>query len=180
MSEIQFRGTTIIGVKRDGKTAIAGDGQVTFGENVIMKSNASKVRRIYNDSVIIGFAGAVADAFSLCEKLEKMLQKFNGNLMRSAIELALLWRNDKLGRQLNALAIIANKDEMLLVSGNGEVMTPEEGLFAIGSGGFYAMSAGRALIRNTNLSAKEIAYKSIQIAGEICVYTNDHITVEEI
>ncbi len=180
MSEIKLRGTTIIGVKRGDKTVIAGDGQITFGESAIMKATAVKVRRIYNDSVVIGFAGSVADAFSLSEKFEKMLNKFSGNLMRSAVELALLWRNDKALRKLEAMMIVADKTKMLLISGNGDVIEPENNVCAIGSGGFYALSAGKALYENTNLEAKEIAVKALEIASSICVYTNGNITVEEV
>lgn len=178
--ESMFRGTTICGVKRNGKIAIAGDGQVTMSESVIFKSNAHKVRRIYNDKVVIGFAGSVADAFSLCERFENMLNKFSGNLMRSAVELASTWREDKASRQLNALMIVADKDKLLMVSGTGEVIEPDDDICAIGSGGNYAFAAAKALKQNTKLSAKEIATKSLKIAGEICVFTNDHITVEEV
>ena len=177
---IEFRGTTIVAVKKDGHIAVAGDGQVTMGEKVIMKGNARKVRRIYNDRVIIGFAGSVADAFSLSARFEELLEKFSGNLMRSAVEIALGFRDDKFPRKLEALMIVADKDQVLLVSGTGEVIEPECGVIAIGSGGNYAYSAGKALIENTNLSAKEIAIKSLNIAGDICVYANHNITCEEI
>ena len=177
---IEFRGTTIVAVKKDGHIAVAGDGQVTMGEKVIMKGNARKVRRIYNDRVIIGFAGSVADAFSLSARFEELLEKFSGNLMRSAVEIALGFRDDKFPRKLEALMIVADKDQVLLVSGTGEVIEPECGVIAIGSGGNYAYSAGKALIENTNLSAKEIAIKSLNIAGDICMYTNHNITCEEI
>ena len=178
--ESMFRGTTICGVKRDGKIAIAGDGQVTLSESVIFKSNAHKVKRIYNDEVVVGFAGSVSDAFSLCERYENMLNKFSGNLMRSAVELAGTWREDKASRQLNAMMIVANKETLLILSGTGEVIEPDDNVCAIGSGGNYALAAAKALMQNTNLSAKEIAEKALQIAGQICVYTNDHITVEEV
>ena len=176
----QFRGTTIVAVKRDGKTAIAGDGQVTMGQNVVMKNNAVKVRRIYNDKVVIGFAGGVADAFSLCNRFEDMLNKFSGNLMRSAVELALQFRNDEIMRKLEALMIVADKDNLFMISGNGEVIEPDGGVCAIGSGGNYALSAGIALMENTKLSAREIAEKALNIAGNICIFTNHHITVEEV
>ncbi len=179
MSNNELRGTTIVGVKRDGKTAIAGDGQMTLG-NMVMKATSKKVRRIYKDQVVIGFAGVVADAFNLCEKFEKMLNKFSGNLMRSAVELALIWREDKAARNLEATLIVADKNQMLLVTGNGDVIEPEDDICAIGSGGFYALSAGKALLQNTNLSAKEIAIKSLEVAGSICIYTNKNITVEEV
>ena len=175
-----FRGTTIIAVKKDGRTAVAGDGQVTVGNSVVMKGNAVKVRRIYNDKVVIGFAGGVADAFSLCGRFEDMLNKFNGNLMRSAVELALAFRNDEIMRKLEALMIVADKDNLFVISGNGEVIEPDNGICAIGSGGNYAMAAGQALKENTNLSAREIAEKSINIAGNICVFTNHNIVVEEV
>ena len=176
----QFRGTTIVAVKKDGKTAIAGDGQVTMGQNVVMKGNAVKVRRIFNDNVVIGFAGGVADAFSLSNRFEEMLNKFNGNLMRSAVELALTFRNDEVMRKLEALMIVADKDNLLIISGNGEVIEPDKGICAIGSGGNYAYAAGQALLQNTNLSAREIAEKSINIAADICIFTNHNIVVEEV
>ena len=178
--ESLFRGTTICAVKRDGKTAIAGDGQVTMSYSVIFKGNARKVRRIYNDKVVIGFAGSVADAFSLSEKFEEMLNKFSGNLMRSAVELAQLWRSDKGMRQLEAMMIVADKDKLLVLSGTGEVIEPDDDICAIGSGGNYALASAKALKQNTNLSAKEIAFKSLKIASEICVFTNENIIVEEI
>ncbi len=175
-----FKGTTICAVKRDGKIAMAGDGQVTQGESVIMKGNAVKVRRIFNDKVVIGFAGTVADAFTLTEKFESMLQKYSGNLMRSAVELAQLWRNDKMLRKLEAMMIVADPTDFLLLSGSGDVIEPENGVCAIGSGGNFALAAARALYNNTSLSASEIARKALEIASGICVFTNDHITVEEL
>lgn len=176
----QFRGTTIIAVKKDGRTAVAGDGQVTMGQSVVMKGNAVKVRRIYDDKVVTGFAGGVADAFSLSNRFEEMLNKFNGNLMRSAVELALTFRNDEVMRKLEALMIVADKENLLIISGNGEVIEPDCGICAIGSGGNYAYAAGKALIENTNLSAREIAEKAINIAGDICIFTNHNIVVEEV
>jgi ATP-dependent HslUV protease subunit HslV len=176
----QFRGTTICAVKKDGKTAIAGDGQVTFSQNVIMKNNAVKVRRIYNDKVIIGFAGGVADAFSLSSRFEEMLNKFSGNLMRSAVELAIAFRTDEILRKLEAMMIVADKDTLLILSGNGEVIEPEQGICAIGSGGNYAYASAKALIENTKLSSRDIAEKALKIAGDICIYTNKHITIEEV
>lgn len=175
----EFHATTICAVKKNGKTAIAGDGQVTMGESVIFKSSATKVRRIYGGKVILGFAGSVSDAFSLSEKFEGMLNKFSGNLMRSAVELAELWRSDK-ARKLEALMIVADKDTMLMVSGTGEVIEPDDGIAAIGSGGNYALAAARALCQNTEYTAEEIAQKSLKIASEICVYTNDNIKCEVI
>lgn len=175
-----LKGTTIIGVKRGDSCAIAGDGQITLGEQVICKATAVKVRRIFNDKVVIGFAGSVADAFSLSEKFEKMLNKFSGNLMRSAVELAMLWRADKLSRRLEAFMIVADKDNLLMISGMGDVIEPENGICATGSGGNYALAAARALALNTELSAKEIARKSLEIASDICVFTNGNIVVEEV
>lgn len=176
----EFRGTTICAVQRNGKTAIAGDGQVTMGESVVFKNNAVKVRRIYNDQVILGFAGSVSDAFSLTERFEGMLNKYSGNLMRSAVELAELWRNDKMPRKLEAMMIVADKECMLVLSGSGEVIEPDGGVCAIGSGGNYALAAARALIEETDYSAKDIAEKALRIASKICVFTNDNIKVEEI
>lgn len=176
----EFRGTTICAVKRNGLTAIAGDGQVTFGENVIFKNNAVKVRRIFNDKVIIGFAGSVSDAFSLSERFEGMLNKFSGNLLRSAVELAELWRNDKAGRKLEAMMICADKDTLLIVSGSGEVIEPDENVCAIGSGGNYALAAARALYEETDYSADAIARKALNIASRICIFTNDNIRVETV
>lgn len=176
----QFRGTTIVAVKKNGKTAVAGDGQVTVGQTVVMKNSAVKVRRIYNDTVIIGFAGGVADAFSLSNRFEDMLNKFSGNLMRSAVELALTFRNDEVMRKLEALMIVADKDNLLIISGNGEVIEPDDGICAIGSGGNYAMAAAQALAGNTDLDAKEIATKAINIAANICIFTNHNIVVEEV
>ena len=175
-----LRGTTIVAVKRNGRTVIAGDGQVTMSESVVMKSNAVKVRRIYNDNVVVGFAGSVADAFSLSERFEEMLNKYSGNLMRSAVELAQLWRNDKVLRKLEALLIVADKNQVLVLSGMGDVIEPEGGVCAIGSGGNYALAAGRALFNNTELDAKEIAVKSLEIASSICIFKNNNIVVEEV
>ena len=177
---MEIRGTKIIGVKRDGKIAVAGDGQITLGEKVIMKGNAVKVRRIFDDKVVIGFAGSVSDAFSLSNRFDELLHKFSGNLMRSAVELAIGFRDDKYARKLDSMMIVADKEQILIVSGSGEVIEPENGICAIGSGGNYALSAGLALMNNTNLSAKEIAIKSIEIAGSICIFTNNHITCEEV
>ena len=176
----EFRGTTICAVKRNGKTAIAGDGQVTMGESVVFKNNAVKVRRIYNGKVIFGFAGSVADAFTLSERFEEMLNKFSGNLLRSAVELAELWRNDKVGRKLEAMMITADENTMLIVSGSGEVIEPDGGVCAIGSGGNYALAAARALTQETDFDAETVAKKALKIASEICVFTNDHITCEVI
>lgn len=177
---MDLKGTTICAVRKNGKTAIAGDGQVTMQQSVIFKNNAVKVRRIYNDQVLVGFAGGVADAFSLCERFEEMLNKYSGNLMRSAVELAQLWRSDKIFRKLEAMLIVADKERVLIVSGMGDVIEPQDDICAIGSGGNYALASAKALAQNTDLSAKEIAEKSLYIASEICVFTNNHIIVEEI
>ncbi len=177
---MKFEGTTIVAVKRYGKCAIAGDGQVTFGENTIMKHTAKKVRRVYHNNVAVGFAGSVADAFSLCERFEAKLEQYNGNLKRAAVSLAQEWRSDKALRQLQALLIAADADNLLIISGTGEVIDPDDDIATIGSGGMYALAAAKALKQNTELSAREIATKSIAIASEICVYTNNNITVEEV
>ena len=182
MSEVfadSIKGTTICAVKRNGQIAVAGDGQVTAGQSVIMKGNAVKVRRIYDGKIITGFAGTVADAFILSEKFEEMLQKFSGNLLRSAVEVAQLWRRDNVMRKLEAMMIVADKENVYLLSGTGDVIEPDDGVCAIGSGGNYALAAAKALLRNTELTAKDIAQKALEIASEICVYTNGHITVEE-
>jgi ATP-dependent HslUV protease subunit HslV len=175
-----FKGTTICAVRRDGVTAIAGDGQVTMGESVIMKSTAKKVRRIYGGKVVVGFAGSVADAFALCEKFEDKLTQYSGNLPRAAVELAQDWRTDRAMRKLEAMLLCADGTNLMLVSGTGEVIEPDGGVLAIGSGGNYALSAARALIENTQLSAADIAYKALKIAADICVFTNDNITVETV
>ena len=177
---MELRGTTIICVKKDGKTIMAGDGQATMGEHVVMKSNSKKVRRIFNDKVVVGFAGGVADAFSLEARFEELLQKFSGNLLRSAVELAIGFRDDKFPRKLDAQMIVANKDMMLIISGGGEVIEPDGNVCSIGSGSLYAMASARALMENTDLDAREIAEKSMKIAGDMCVYTNHNLTIEEV
>ena len=177
---IEFRGTTICAVRKDGKTAIAGDGQVTMGESVIFKNNAKKVRRIYNGNVIIGFAGGVADAFSLCERFEAMLNKYAGNLERSAVELAEQWRRDQAGRKLEAMMICADKTGLFIISGQGDVMQPDDDVCAIGSGGNYALAAARALKDETDYSAEEIAVKALKIASRRCGFTNDNIRCETV
>ena len=172
--------TTICAVQHNGKSAMAGDGQVTMGEQVIMKGSARKIRRIYNDEVIVGFAGGVADAFTLEDRFEGKLKQHKGNLLRASIEVAKFWRGDRALQKLEALLIVMNKDEMYLVSGSGEVIEPDDGILTIGSGGNFALAAARALKRNsTNLTAKEMVQQSLQIASEICVYTNDNIIVDE-
>lgn len=177
---MELLGTTIVAVKKDGACAIAGDGQVTMNKNTIMKHTAKKVRRVYHGKVVVGFAGTVADAFSLCERFEAKLEQFSGGLTRAAVALAQEWRGDKALRQLEALLIVANSEELLIVSGTGEVIDPDDGIAAIGSGGMYALAAAKALKENTALSAKEIAERSLKIAGEICIYTNGNIMVEEV
>lgn len=177
---MELKGTTIVAVKKNGKTVIAGDGQVTAGQSVVMKSNAKKVRRVYDDKVVIGFAGSVADAFTLSERFEGMLNKYSGNLMRSAVELAQLWRGDKILRQLEAMMIVADENDLLVVSGVGDVIEPENGICAIGSGGNYALAAARALAYNTDMEAKEIAVEAMKIASSICIFTNGNLTVEEV
>ncbi|SHI34914.1 ATP-dependent HslUV protease, peptidase subunit HslV [Anaerovibrio lipolyticus DSM 3074] len=178
--ETQFHATTIVAVKHNGKTAIAGDGQVTFGQNTIMKASARKVRRLYHGKVLAGFAGSVADAFTLFEKFEATLEAYNGNLPRASVELAKQWRTDKVLRKPEALLLVADKENLLMISGNGEVIEPDGEVGAIGSGGFYALSAARALVKHTELSAAEIAKEALTIAADICVYTNHNIKVEEL
>ncbi len=173
-----FKGTTICAVRRNGVIAIAGDGQVTMGEHTIFKTTARKVRRLYNNEVVVGFAGSVADAFTLCEKFEEKLQQCGGNLDKAAVSLAQNWRGDQTMRQLESMMIAANKERLLILSGTGEVIDPDEGIAAIGSGGNYALAAARALIQNTELGAAEIAEKALHIAASICVYTNYQIIVE--
>ena len=177
---MELLGTTILAVKKDGKCAVAGDGQVTLGQNNIMKATARKVRRVYHDKVVVGFAGSVADAFSLCERFEQKLDQYGGSLMRSAVSLAQEWRSDKIMRRLEALLIVADAEDLLIISGTGEVIDPDDGIAAIGSGGMYALAAAKALLHNTELSAREIAEKGLRIASEICIYTNDNIVVEEV
>lgn len=173
-----FEATTIIAVRKGREMAIAGDGQVTFGQNTIMKNNAVKIRKLYDGKVVAGFAGSVADAFTLFAKFEEKLRESGGNLTRAVIEVAKEWRSDRVLRKLEALLIVADRETMFIISGNGEVIEPEDGITAIGSGGSYALSAARALARFTELSAREIAYESLKIASEICVYTNDRISIE--
>ena len=172
-------GTTILGVKKGDHTAIAGDGQVTLG-NTVMKATARKLRRLYNDSVIAGFAGATADAFTLFERFEGKLKQYKGNLRRAAVELAKDWRSDKYLRRLEAMIIVADKEVLLVISGTGDVLEPDDGVIAIGSGGNYALSAAKALVKLTDKSAKDIALESVKIAADICIYTNSNILLEEI
>jgi ATP-dependent HslUV protease, peptidase subunit HslV len=175
----QYKGTTVLAVRRNGKIVIAGDGQISMGDT-ILKSNARKLRRLYHDKVICGFAGGTADAITLFELFEAKLEKHQGNLLRSAIELAKDWRTDKILRRLEALLIVADKKTTLLITGNGDVIDPEENIVSIGSGGNYARSAAKALVENTSLSAREIVSKSLQIAASICVFTNSNLVIEEL
>lgn len=175
----RFRSTTILCVRKDGKVAIGGDGQVSMGQTV-MKHSAKKVRRHFQDKIVSGFAGSAADAFTLFEIFDKKITEFNGSLSRAAVEMAREWRTDRMLRRLEALLIVADKEESYLISGTGDVISPDDGVIAIGSGGNYALSAARALYENSDLSAKEIVEKAMKIAGDICIYTNHSLTIEEI
>ncbi len=175
----KIRSTTVIAVKRNGKVAMAGDGQVTAG-NTVVKGNAHKVRKIYNGKVLTGFAGSVADAFTLFDKFEEKLKEYNGDIMRSAVELAKLWRTERAYQKLEAMLLVANSERILLISGDGNVIEPENDVCAIGSGGNYAYAAALAYLEASNLGAREIAEKSLKIAGDICIYTNHTLTIEEI
>ncbi|HJP18039.1 MAG TPA: ATP-dependent protease subunit HslV [Nitrospinota bacterium] len=174
-----FKGTTILLVRRNEKVVIAGDGQVSFG-NTVMKHKARKVRKMYKEKIIAGFAGSVADAFALFAKFEEKLEKFQGNLSRSAVELAKEWRTDKILRRLEALMAIADKEKSFILSGTGEVIEPDDGIIGIGSGGPYAIAAAKALLNNTDMEPGEIAEKAMKIAASVCVYTNDNLTFEEL
>ncbi|MBK9247348.1 MAG: ATP-dependent protease subunit HslV [Ignavibacteria bacterium] len=175
----EIRSTTVVGVLRDGKAALGADGQVSLG-NTIMKHSAKKVRRVYNNSVLVGFAGATADAFTLLQRFEEKLEQHRGNLERSSIELAKDWRTDRYLRRLEAMLVVANSSKILIISGTGDVIEPDDNIVAIGSGGMYALSAARALYSHTEMTAKEIVEKSLAIAGEICIYTNHNLTIEEL
>ncbi|MCT2530621.1 ATP-dependent protease subunit HslV [SAR92 clade bacterium H921] len=175
----QYRGTTILSVRRNGKVVIGGDGQVSMG-NTIMKGNARKVRRLYKDQVIAGFAGGTADAFTLFERFEAKLEQHQGNLTKAAVELAKDWRTDRILRKLEALLAVADSEASLIITGNGDVIQPEDDLIAIGSGGPFAQSAARALLDNTEMSAKDIVEQGLKIAGDICIYTNHNRTIEEL
>ena len=175
----QYRGTTIVSVRRGNKVVIGGDGQVSQG-NTVMKGNARKVRRLYKDQVIAGFAGGTADAFTLFERFEEQLEKYHGKLTRAAVELAKLWRTERSLRRLEALLVVADQESSLIITGNGDVIEPEDSLMAIGSGGPYAQSAAKALLQNTDLSAREVVEKSLTIAADICVFTNNNHTIEEL
>lgn len=176
---MHIRGTTILAVKKDNKVTVAGDGQVTL-DTTILKHGARKVRRLYNDEVIVGFAGATADAFTLFDRFDQKLEQYNGNLLRAAVELTKDWRTDRVLRHLEALMIAVSRDYSLIISGNGDVIESDDDVMAIGSGGPYAQSAARALVRHTSLSSTEIAKEAMKIAAEICIYTNDHIIMEEL
>ena len=173
----QFHGTTILSVRRDGKVALGGDGQVTLG-NIVIKASARKVRRLYHDKILAGFAGGTADAFTLFERFEAKLDKHQGHLLRSAVELAKDWRTDRMLRRLEAMLAVADKEKSLIITGMGDVLEPEHGILAIGSGGPYAQAAARALVENSDLSPKEIVDKALAIAGDICIYTNQQRTIE--
>jgi ATP-dependent HslUV protease subunit HslV len=175
----QYRGTTILAVRRNGRVVIGGDGQVSLG-NTIMKGNARKVRRLYRDQIIAGFAGGTADAFTLFERFEAKLEKHQGHLLRSAVELAKDWRTDRMLRRLEALLLVADRENILMITGNGDVIEPELDLIAIGSGGSFAQAAATALYENTELEARDIVEKALTIAASICIYTNDHLTIEEL
>ncbi len=175
-----LEGTTVLAVKKNGQTAMAGDGQVTMGQAIVMKHTARKVRRMYKDSVLAGFAGATADAFTLFERFEAKLEEYRGNLLRASVELAKEWRMDKYLRRLEALLVVADKENILIISGTGDVIEPDDGIAAIGSGGPYALAASRALVDNTELNAEEIVNQGMQIAAQICVYTNNNIVTEKI
>ena len=175
----RIRSTTILAVRKGGQVAVAGDGQVTF-DKTVMKAGARKVRRLFNNKIIAGFAGSTADAFTLFARFEAKLEQYHGNLERAAIELSKEWRTDKMLRHLEALLVVADKKSSFLLSGNGDVIAPDEGILAIGSGGSYALAAARALIKHTDLSARDIAVEALRIAGEICIYSNQNIVVEEL
>lgn len=176
----QIHATTIVAVHKEGRGAIAGDGQVTFGENTVIKHRANKIRVLSEGKVLAGFAGSAADAFTLFEKFEDQLMTYRGNLLRAAVELAKEWRTDRILRRLEALLVVMDLTTLLVVSGNGDVIEPDDGVVAVGSGGSFAMAAARALARHSNLSADEIAKEALLVASEICVYTNDHVTVERL
>jgi ATP-dependent HslUV protease subunit HslV len=173
----QFHGTTIVSARRGSRVALGGDGQVTFG-NVVLKASARKVRRLYGDKILAGFAGGTADAFTLFERFEAKLEKHQGNLLRSAVELAKDWRTDRMLRRLEAMLVVCDAQSSLIISGNGDVLEPEQGLVAIGSGGSYAQAAARALLENTSLPQEDIVKKALTIAGDMCIYTNQQHTIE--
>ena len=177
--DLQFHGTTILCVRKNGRVALGGDGQVTLGQTVL-KHNAKKIRRMYNNSVLAGFAGATADAFTLFEKFEEKIETYRGNITRSAVELAKEWRTDKILRRLEALLVVADKDHSFIVSGNGDVLEPEDGITSIGSGGPYALAAAKALLDHSSLKPREIVEAAMKITSRICIYTNESINIEEL
>jgi ATP-dependent HslUV protease subunit HslV len=179
MEDKNIHATTIIGLRHNGQVAIGGDGQVTLGTTV-MKQKTNKIRRLYNDSVLVGFAGSAADAFSLLERFEEKLEQYQGQLARAAVELAKLWRTDKYLRQLEALLAVLDKEHALIISGTGDVIEPDDGIVAVGSGGSYALSAARILVKHTKLSARDIVQESLNAASDICIYTNKNFTIEEL
>ncbi len=179
MEEQRIHATTIIGIRHQGRVAIGGDGQVTLG-TTMMKQKSNKIRRLYNNSVLVGFAGSAADAFSLLERFEEKLEQYQGQLVRSAVELAKLWRTDKYLRQLEALLAVLDKDHSLIISGTGDVIEPDDGIVAVGSGGSYALAAARMLVKHTTLSAKDIVRESLDASSDICIYTNKNFTIEEL
>jgi len=179
MQRERIRGTTVVAVRRDDKVAMAGDGQVTMG-NTVMKSNARKIRKIYDGKILVGFAGATADAFTLFERFEGKVKEYGGDITRAAVELAKDWRTDRILRHLEAILLVADVKNTYLVSGTGDVIEPDEGIAAIGSGGQYALAAATALLRSTQLSARQIAEQAMEIAGRICIFTNDNVTYEEL
>jgi len=179
MESSTLHATTIVGLRHKGKVAIGGDGQVTLG-TTMMKQQSNKIRRLYNDSVLVGFAGSAADAFSLVERFEEKLEQYQGQLVRSAVELAKLWRTDKYLRQLEALLAVLDKSQALIISGTGDVIEPDDGIVAVGSGGSYALAAARMLVKHTGLSAKDIVRESLDAASEICIYTNKNFHIEEL
>lgn len=176
----QFRGTTILAIKRNGKTVVIGDGQVTVGQSIMLKGTAHKVRKIYNGKVIIGFAGGTADAYTMYEEFEKMLNKYSGSLMRSAVELGKDIRKGTYGKGMEAMMIVADKDNLLILTSMGDVIEPDDGICATGSGGNFALSAAKALLNNTDMEAKEIAFKAMEIASDLCIFTNKNYIVEEV
>ena len=175
----KIRSTTVIAIVKDGKAAMGSDGQVTFN-NTVLKHSTKKVRKLYNNSILVGFAGSTADAFTLLQKFEEKLEANRGNLYRSALELAKDWRSDRYLRRLEAMLAVVNKEKAFLISGNGDVIEPDDNIIAIGSGGPYALSAARALLKHTDMSSKDIVESSLKIASDICIYTNDHFTIEEL
>jgi ATP-dependent HslUV protease subunit HslV len=179
MDTTNIHATTIVGLRHNGKVAIGGDGQVTIG-STMMKQQSNKIRRLYNNTVLVGFAGAAADAFSLVERFEEKLEQYQGQLLRSAVELAKLWRTDKYLRQLEALLAVLDKSQALIISGTGDVIEPDDGIVAVGSGGSYALAAARMLVKHTKLSAKDIVRESLDAASEICIYTNKNFHIEEL